>query len=128
LLAANVSHWPAADMLVEVTARPFLVQERHPFIEVEVHVNGSMLERWSYHYARDNGFVTRSARVPASLLAASSVLELEFRISQPANPKMLGAHSTDDRDLGLFVSRASFSAAWSEGDVQTTSGMPPRPQ
>lgn len=127
LLAANVSHWPAADMLVEVTARPFLVQERHPSLEVEVHVNGSVLDRWTYQYARDNGLVTRSARVPASLLAASSVLELEFRIRQPASPKALGAHSTDDRNLGLFVSRASFSAASSDAADQTTSGMPPRP-
>jgi hypothetical protein len=28
-------------MLLEIIARPFLVRERHPFDQVEVHVNGS---------------------------------------------------------------------------------------
>jgi hypothetical protein len=65
------------------------------------------MDRWSYRYPGDNGWVIRSARIPASLLAASPVLKIELQIDQPAVPAALGV-STDDRQLGLFVSSVSF--------------------
>jgi hypothetical protein len=81
-------------------------------LQVEVEVNGSVVDRWSYRYGQDDrDFVTRSARVPASLLAGASLLKVKFRIDQPASPKILGVHPTDDRSLGLFFSRVFFNAA-----------------
>jgi hypothetical protein len=110
-LAGRIARWPAgADMILEVTARPFLVRERHPALQVDIVVNGSMVDRWSYDYAHDNGLVNRSARVPAKLLG-EPLLNVEFRIDRPASPKFLGVHPIDDRSLGLFVSRASFVPA-----------------
>ena len=52
--------------------------------------------------------VVRSARIPASLVATSPILSIELRIDQPAVPKLLGVHPSDDRNLGLFVSRIVF--------------------
>jgi hypothetical protein len=114
VLAANTAHWPRADMLLEVTARPFLVRDRHSSLQVEIEVNSSLVDRWSYRYDQDNGFVARTARVPVSLLAATPLLKLAFRIREPASPKMLGFHATDDRSLGLFFSRASFNVVSSD--------------
>jgi hypothetical protein len=111
-LAARIARWPAGvDMILEVAARPFLVREQHPTLQVDVVVNGSMVDRWSYAYDRDNGLVNRSARVPAELLAREPLLKVEFRIDRPASPKLLGVYPTDDRSLGLFITRASFVAA-----------------
>jgi hypothetical protein len=117
-LAARMTHWPAGDMILQVTARPFLVRERHSLLQVDVEVNGTVVDRWTYRYNQDNGFVTRSTRVPGSLLAGVSVLKVRFRIHQPANPKVLGVHPTDDRSLGLFFSRLTFNAASSNGDSE----------
>jgi hypothetical protein len=117
-LAARMTHWPAVDMILQVTARPFLVRERHSLLQVDVEVNGTVVDRWTYRYNHDNGFVTRSTRVPGSLLAGVSVLKVRFRIHQPANPKVLGVHPTDDRSLGLFFSRLTFNAASSNGDSE----------
>jgi hypothetical protein len=115
-LAGRVTHWPAVDMILRVTARPFLVRELHTLLRVDVEINGTVVDRWTYRYDQDNGFVTRSTRVPGSLLAGLSVLKVKFRIDQPANPKMVGVHPTDDRSLGLFFSRVTFNAASSNGD------------
>jgi hypothetical protein len=117
-LAARLIQWPAADMILRVTARPFLVREQHPLLQVNVEVNGSVVDRWTYRYDQDNDFVTRSARVAKSLLADAPVLKVSFRIDHPASPKALGVHPTDDRSLGLFVSRVSFDAASSHGETE----------
>jgi hypothetical protein len=118
-LAAKITEWPAADMIMQVIAQPFLVRDRHASLQVEIEVNGSVVDRWSYRYGQDDkDFVMRSARVPASLLAGASLLNVKFRINQPARPKMLGVHPTDDRSLGLFFSRVSFNAAASEGNSE----------
>jgi hypothetical protein len=106
--AAKITQWPAADMILQVIAQPFLVRDRHALLQVEVEVNGTVVDRWSYDYDQDKEFVMRSARVPASLLAGASLLKVKFRIDQPASPKVLGVHPTDDRSLGLFFSRVSF--------------------
>jgi hypothetical protein len=110
-LAAWIAQWPAGDMILQVTARPFLVRDRHPTLQVDVVVNGSVVDRWSYRYDRDNDFEMRSARVPAKLLAGAPLLKVEFRIDRPASPKFLGIHPSDDRGLGLFFSRTSFLLA-----------------
>src|SRR5262249_51998479 len=69
--------------------------------------NGVVVDRWSYRYPGDDGWVIRSARIPASLLAASPLLKIELQIDQPAVPSAMRI-STDDRQLGLFVSSVSF--------------------
>jgi hypothetical protein len=106
-LAARLVEWPADGMILQIAAYPFLVRGRHPSLAVEVLANGAVVDRWSYRYPGDNGRVIRSARIPASLLAASPVLKIELQIDQPAVPAALGI-STDDRQLGLFVSSVSF--------------------
>ena len=93
--------------MLQISAYPFLVKRRHPSLAVEVLANGVVVDRWSYRYPGDTGRVIRSARIPASLLAASPVLEIELQIDQPVVPAALGV-STDDRQLGLFVSSVSF--------------------
>jgi hypothetical protein len=115
VLAADAAHWRGADMLLEVTARPFLVRDKHSSLQVDIEVNGSLIDRWSYSYDQDNGFVVRTARVPVSLFAGAPLLKLGFRIREPASPKMLGIHATDNRDLGLFFTRASFNVVSSDG-------------
>jgi len=94
-------------MILQISAHPFLVKRRHPSLAVEVLANGVVVDRWSYRYPEDNGRFIRSARIPASLLAASPVLKIELQIDQPAVPTALGV-STDDPQLGLFVSSVSF--------------------
>jgi hypothetical protein len=101
-----LSDWPAEDMIFEVAAGPFVVQDRHPSLQVEVVANGTVVDRWLYQGGQD--LVVRSARIPASLIAISPIFSIEFRIDQPAVPKLLGVHPSDDRNLGLFVSRILF--------------------
>jgi hypothetical protein len=113
-LAARLVEWPADDMILQISAHPFLVKDRHPSLAVEVLANGVVVDRWSYRYPGDNGSVVRSARIPASLLAASPVLKIELQIDQPAVPAALGV-SMDDRQLGLFVSSVSFITGLSRG-------------
>jgi hypothetical protein len=113
-LAARLLEWPADDMMLHISAYPFLVKDRHPLLVVEVLANGVVVARWSYRYPEDNGQVIRSARIPASLLAASPVLKIELQIDQPAAPAAVGI-STDDRQLGLFVSSVSFITGRSRG-------------
>jgi hypothetical protein len=114
-LTASLSQWPADDMLLEVMAHPFLVQDQHPSLQVEVVANDRVVDRWSYQYGQDKDTVYRSARIPASLLAQSPVLRIEFTIDQPAVPTVLGVHPRDNRNLGLFVSQVSFVPASSVG-------------
>jgi hypothetical protein len=106
-LAARLVEWPADGRVLQIAAHPFLVKDRHPSLAVEVLANGVVVDRWSYRYPGDNSSVIRSARIPASLLAASPVLKIELQIDQPAVPEALGV-SADDRQLGLFVSSVSF--------------------
>src|SRR5262249_43885357 len=113
-LAARLVEWPADDMMLQISAYPFLVKRRHPSLAVEVLANGVVVDRWSYRYPGGTGWVIRSARIPASLLAASPVLKIELQIDQPAVPAALGV-STDDRQLGLFVSSVSFITGLSRG-------------
>jgi hypothetical protein len=101
-------------MILQISADPFLVKDRHPSLAVEVLANGVVVDRWSYRYPGDSGRVIRSARIPASLLAASPVLKIELQIDQPAVPAALGV-STDDRQLGLLVSSVSFITGRSRG-------------
>jgi hypothetical protein len=107
-LTAKVVGWPADDMILQISAHPFLVRDRHPSLAVEVMANGAVVERWIYRYPEDNGWVVRSARISASLLAASPILQIELEIDEPAVPTAIGVHPTDDRQLGLFVSSVSF--------------------
>jgi hypothetical protein len=115
-LAARLVEWPADDMVLQISAHPFLVKRLHPSLAVEVLANGVVVDRWSYRYPEDNARVIRSARIPASLLAASPVLKIELQIDQPAVPAALGV-SRDDRQLGLFVSRVSFITGLSRGTL-----------
>jgi hypothetical protein len=107
-LRAQLVDWPSDDMIVQISAHPFLIQDRHPSLTVKVTVNGAAVEGWIYRYPEDNGWVVRSARVPASLLAGSPILQIELEIDEPAIPEALGVHPTDDRQLGLFVSSIWF--------------------
>jgi hypothetical protein len=95
-------------MILQISAHPFLVKDRHPSLAVGVLANGVVVDRWSYRYPGDNGSVVRSARIPASLVGASPILRIELEIDQPAVPTAIGVHPTDDRQLGLFVSNVSF--------------------
>jgi hypothetical protein len=103
-------------MILQIAAHPFLVKDRHPSLAVEVLANGAVVDRWSYRYPGDNGRVIRSARIPASLLAASPVLKIELQIDRPAAPTALGV-SMDDRQLGLFISSVSFITGRSRGTL-----------
>ena len=115
-LKARIGRWPpATDMIMQVTARPFLVQDRHPTLQVEVKINGTVVDHWVYRYGQDGDFVIRSARVPAALLTGTPLLRVEFRIDRPASPKLLGIHPTDDRSLGLLFSRTLFLPASPDG-------------
>jgi hypothetical protein len=106
-LVARLVDWPADGRILQIAAHPFLVKDRHPSLAVEVLANGVVVDRWSYRYPGDSGSVIRSARIPASLLAASPVLKIELQIDQPAAPSAMRI-STDNRQLGLFVSSVSF--------------------
>jgi hypothetical protein len=106
-----LSQWPAGDMILEVTAHPFLVPDQHPSLQVDVLANGQVIDRWPYRYPKDKETVDRSAQIPASVIAESPVLRIEFRIQEPAVPAILGVHPRDNRNLGLFVSQMSFLSA-----------------
>jgi hypothetical protein len=110
-LRAQLVDWPSDDMIVQISAHPFLVRDHHPSLAVKVTVNGVAVERWTYRYPEDNGWAVRSARVPVSLLAGSPILQVELEIDEPAVPEALGVHPTDDRQLGLLVSSVSFAEA-----------------
>ena len=110
-LRAKLVDWPSDDMIVQISAHPFLVQHHHPSLAVKVAVNGVAVERWIYRYPEDDAWVVRSARVPASLLAGSPILQIELQIDEPAMPEVLRVHPSDDRQLGLLVSSVSFVAA-----------------
>jgi hypothetical protein len=94
----------AGDLTLEVTARPFLVRDRHPTLNVDVLVNGTAVDRWSYDVARDNHPVARTAHIPAAVLSTSPLLRVEFVIDHPASPASTIDGSNDDRKLGLFIS------------------------
>ena len=110
-IAAATSDWSDGDMILEMTAHPFLVQDRHPSLHVDVVANGTVADRWSYEYNPELDIVVTSARIPASVVSSSPVLSIELQLDQPAVPKLLGVHPTDDRNLGLSVSRMSFRRA-----------------
>jgi hypothetical protein len=115
-LEARIGRWPpATDMILQVTTRPFLVQDHHPTLQVEVVINSTVVDHWSYRYDQDKDFVIRSARVPAMLLTGTPLLKVEFRIDRPASPKLLGVHPTDDRSLGLLFLRTLFLPASPDG-------------
>jgi hypothetical protein len=108
VLTAKLIGWQADDMILQVKAWPFLVQDRHPSLAVDVMANGMMVGRWTYRYPQDSGGpVVRSVRIPALLLAAS-LLTVELQIDEPAVPTVMGVHPIDDRRLGLCVSSISF--------------------
>jgi hypothetical protein len=106
-LTARLPRWDG-DMVLSVTARPFLVPDKHPDLKVKVLANGTAVGQWSYDVKVDSGTVTRTAQIPAAILASSKLLAVEFRIEQPATPTALGVHPSDSRSLGLFVHQVSF--------------------
>lgn len=110
-LNGTIPSWPSGDMIVQMNARPFLVADKHPIIAVAVLANGQAIDHWLLHAATDSGMVLRSVRVPHSLFEGPKTIKIEFQIDAPAVPKDLGVHPTDDRHLGLFVSRLSFQEA-----------------
>jgi hypothetical protein len=106
--AVPLENWQG-DMTLEVTGRPFLVPKLHPALAIDVLVNGSPVAHWSYLVEQDNHPVTRTARIPATVIAASPVLRILFRIEKPQSPSATG-ESEDHRKLGLFVSHVLFRA------------------
>src|SRR5262249_9246257 len=48
LNAKLVRWWPPDDMIFQMTARPFLVQDRNPSLAVDIVINGAVVDRWSY--------------------------------------------------------------------------------
>ena len=106
-LLVNVRDWRQAPMAVEVSARPFLMEGRHPAVDVEVVANGRAVGTWTYDIVHDAGLARRVAIIPEIILAQSPLLNLTFRIREPMAPSEAGI-SDDSRRLGIFVSRMSF--------------------
>lgn len=102
-LAISVADWNG-DMVLVVTGRPFLVAQRQPRLAIRVEANGSPVATWIYLIDRDDASVTRTARIPAAMLARSPLLRIDLQIDQPASPLEMGV-SDDGRKLGLFVSQ-----------------------
>lgn len=80
-------------------ARPF-VTPRNPQLDVEVAVNGEMVERWTFRYGQPE--TERHMHVPARVTAGHRMLDLEFRFLNPEAPAYVGA-GPDGRLLGLNV-------------------------
>ena len=123
-LLFKVSDWDKSPIAVEVAARPFLVEDRHPAIEVEVLANGVPIGTWKYDIAHDRGLVKRLAIIPESVMAQSSFLKLTFRINTPLAPSDAGT-STDTRSLGILVSRISFFKVQDNSVVRETPRITP---
>src|SRR5262249_32920977 len=108
VLTAKSISWPADDMILEMTGRPFLVQDHHPSLTIDLIVNGTAVDRWSYCYPEYNNWVTRSARIAKALVFASTIFRMRLRIDKPAIPITMSIGSRDARELGILVSKLSF--------------------
>jgi hypothetical protein len=109
--SANISGWPQQDMVIAVTARPYLMKERHPQLDVDLAANEVAVGHWTFRDEADHGMITRLVRIPASVLAKSPTLNLELAIDAPSSPGKLELNSSDSRELGLMVARIRFDRA-----------------
>jgi hypothetical protein len=83
-------------------ARAF-VNEKHPKLDVEILMNGTLQKKVSLTEFESNQIVIP---LPASLLGRD-YFKLELKILNPASPKALGI-GEDDRQLGLGAISAVF--------------------
>lgn len=91
------------DLLLTATVNAF-VNSRHPYQEIEVLANDSVVARWKFH-AGTAGGSTSNPRVeriviPGSIASRSELLKIAFRAPDATSPAELGI-SGDDRQLGL---------------------------
>lgn len=109
--SANISGWSDQDMVIAVTARPYLVKGRHGQLNVDLVANEVAVGRWTFREGDKRGMVTPSVRIPTSVLRKSSVLHPELNIDAPSSPAKLELNSGDTRQLGLMVARMRFDRA-----------------
>jgi hypothetical protein len=106
-----MSGWAQDDMVVTVAARPYLVKQRHPQLDVGLVANQVAVGHWTFREQQDRGIVTRSVRIPASVLARSPILNLELALDAPSSPGKLEPGSSDARQIGLMVAQIRFDRA-----------------
>jgi hypothetical protein len=85
-----------AETLFTFKTAAFL-NDRHPAFSAQVFVNDRPLATWQF---RNGEIPVTTVRVPAAVLAASTVTEIRIEFQNLASPKSLG-QSGDTRLLGL---------------------------
>lgn len=93
-----------ANATFTLQADPYLT-EAHPTLGARVYVNDQLITTWQFSMAAPTETVFR---VPAAILALSSVTEVRLEMDDATSPKALGL-GQDARVLGLFF--RSLSAA-----------------
>ena len=83
-----------------------MVSETVPDLPVRVTANGQLVGEWVL--GPDRVPHLRSIQLPASVVAASRELTLEFEVATPRSPASLGWSATDSRPLGFRIARALF--------------------
>lgn len=92
---------PGRGLILDLQAQPF-VWPQHPRLHVDVVVNGQTVDQWVFRLG--STVARRSARIPATLLANTRQLTIEFRIQNPAAPLYLGVGPSTSF-MGLSVRR-----------------------
>ena len=100
-LVLPIPQLPQNDLILTGVVKAY-VSGRNPRQEVEVSVNGRVIDRWVF---RDGSLQQRKARIPASVLRDYFIKPLirgTFQIKNPVSPAELGL-AGDKRPLGLGV-------------------------
>ncbi len=90
------TNYDGGDLLLQVTAFPYLAGGEIDRQVVDVSVNNQHLAEW----VMDTGKKTYAATVPAQMIGEGGRLDIVFDINNPASPSAFG-HSADERNLGI---------------------------
>src|SRR5262249_36549715 len=74
------------------------VHKRHPRLDVTCRIEGHNIAAWSCTMSAPSG--TQRLTIPADIVPANGIFDLEFSMSEPRSPAELGA-SSDARLLGI---------------------------
>lgn len=91
---------------LRAVVEPFVVA-RHSRLTVDVWANDVRAGRWRFGFGAANS-TAQTLLVPAGAVGADRLLTLTFVLRKPGRPAALG-HSTDRRQLGLFVRSLALS-------------------
>jgi hypothetical protein len=89
-----------ADLLLTANSWGF-VGSSHPNLSVEVWANNTKVANWQYEIS-NNVYINKVARIPASAIDKSGLLNVTFKFDSPSSPLSMGI-SDDSRTLGIGI-------------------------